>query len=284
MKLNTSSFAGFVATLLLATQVFANNNNASVASSTTVVQDPRHGSIFSGFLQASGSQSLYDFQDGTKKEGMDYVARFNLKLSQDYSVRLQGGYSQDLKNSEADDFSDTTLSLVRKPVALGRVFMLGYSLSAVAPTSKDSHTRQNLQGATSGSLTAMINPDRLIPGLQIVSAISLRKNFHQYDTALDGTVNTAYSSNQSLSISYDFASGVSLSGEFIHKNGLTYQNNIKESFEHSEEIGYSFTDAISAAIGHTNSGSALKANGQDSNIALLDDNNSLIYASLTVAF
>ncbi len=287
MKFTAQSITGFLATLLLATQVLA--NNASVASSTTVVQDPRHGSIFSGFIQAARSTSLYDFQDGTRHDGMDYLARFNLKLSKDYTVRLDGGYSQDLNNAQsadptANDFADTSLSFVRVPVAVGKLVMLGYKVAAIAPTSKASATLQNMQGAASTGLTAMINPDRLIPGLSIVSAISLRRNFHQYDTAMNGSVNTQYSSSQSISVGYDFTSGISISGEFIHKNGLTYQNNIKESFEHTEELGYAINPTFSVAVGHTNAGSALKPNGVDSNVALINENDSMVYGSLTVAF
>lgn len=283
MKITGHSLLGLVATLVIATQVFA-NNNASVSSSTTVIQDPRHGSIFSGFVSMSRSTNLYDYQDGSRRDGMDYSMRFNLKLSRDYSVRLDGAYSQDLKDKANDDFSDTSLSFVRTPVALGSALLIGYKLGVVAPTSKDSHIRQNLEGATSGSLIAMINPDRLIPGLAIVSGLSLRKNFHQYQTALDGSVNTEYSSTQSLSLSYDFTSNLSLSADFVHRNGLTYQNNIKEAFDLSQELSYGVTKSVTMAVGHTNSGNMLKPNGQDSNLAVVNDNTSIVYGSATVAF
>ena len=281
MKFKVQALVGFLATLLLASPSFA--NNASAASSTTVVQDP-HGDLLYGFVQLARSTSLYDFQDGTRKDGMDYVARFNLNLSKQYLVRVDGSFSQDLNNSDNNDVSDTYISFVRNPSPVGRWVMLGYSLGAVAPTSKDSHTRQNLEGATSAAMIAMINPDRLIPGFAVVGGISIRKNFHSYDTDINGNVNTEYSSAQSISVGYDFASGISLSAQFVHKNGLTYQNNILESFEHSEEIDYGINQNVAIAIGHTNAGSVLKANGVDSNIALIDENASLVYASLTVAF
>lgn len=285
MKFTAQTVTGFLAILLLATQVFANNNNnASAASSTTVVQDPRHGSIFSGFVQAVGATSLYDYQDGTSSSGLDYSLRFNLKLSKDYTLRLDGSYSQDPKRPQNDDFNDTSLGLVRAPFELGKLIKLGYKVGAVAPTSKKSSTLQNMQGAATAGLTVMINPDRLIPGLAVVSGLSLRRNFHQYDTAMNGEVNTQYSSSQSLSVGYDWAYGISTTVEFVHKNGLTYQNNIKESFEHTEEIGYEINKTISVAVGHTNSGNALKPNGTDSNVSLIDENSSLVYASATVAF
>jgi len=162
--------------------------------------------------------------------------------------------------------------------------MLGYSLSAIAPTSKDSHVRQNMLGAASTGLTAMINPDRLLSGLNVVTVFSLARLVHQYDTATDGSVNTEYSTRQTLSLSYDWPSGFTLVGVFTHGNAMTYQNNIRESFEHYEEVEYQISKTFGVALGHSNAGSILKANGVDSNVALVDDNTSMVYASLTVVF
>lgn len=288
MKFTAQATTVFLMTLFLATQTFA-TNNAPATSSTVAGQTPAATPLLSGFIQLSRSTSLYDFHDGTRGDGMDYSARLNMAFSKNYTFRLEGAYSQDLNNADssdplANDFSDTSLSLIHQPVALGKLFLLGYSAGLVAPTSKNSRTLQNLQGGASGSLMIMVNPDRLISGLTLVGGLSLRKNFHQYDTAINGSVNTAYSSSQTFSIGYDWASGVGISASFIHKNGLTYQNNIKEAFEHNEELGYTINKTFAVAVGHTNAGNALKENGSDSNLALINDNTSLVYASLTTNF
>jgi hypothetical protein len=199
-------------------------------------------------------------------------------------MRLSGGYSQDLRYSENSDFADTSIALNRTPVKVGRNLLLGYRVSAVAPTSKDSYKRQSLQTALSTALVGMINPDRLIPGLEISGSVSFGRNIHQYETALDGRVNNQYSSAQALAIGYALKYGLSLSAEFIHKNAWSYQNVMRDSFEMSQELGFEFNPAFSVAIGHTNSGSSLRPNGNDSNVQIVDEKASILYGSLTATF
>ena len=128
------------------------------------------------------------------------------------------------------------------------------------------------------------DPKALIAGLGIVGTASISRNFHQYETDINGKVLSQYSSTQSLALSYEWPVGVGVSATFIHRNGLTYQNNIRESFELTEELGYEITKVFSVAIGHSNSGNALKPNGVDSNIQIVDEDASIVYASGTVSF
>lgn len=274
---------GILATVLLAGPAFA-NNNASVTSSLVVQQPKKEGRLWSGYVNVSRSTSLVDFKDGSRRDGMDYSLRFNLKINDKFTARVQGGYSQDLKYPETNDWSDTSLSISRSPFELGTNFLIGYRVGLTAPTSKDSHTRQNLLTSVSSSLNVIVNPDRLITGLDLSGSISAARNIHQYETALDGRVNTQYSSNQSVSIAYSWESGASLSADFMHRNTWSYQNVMRDSFELSQELGYQFNPTWAVAVGHTNGGSTLRPNGSDSNVQIMDENNSLVYGSMTVIF
>lgn len=275
---------GLVLTALMAAPVFA-NNNASVTSPTSVMQAPKKdGRRWSGFISASRSTNLINHEDGTQSDAMDYLARLNLKLTNNFSLRVQGGYSQDMKDAQNDDFSNTSVSLRRSPFDLNNTFKGTYRLGMIAPTSKDAHKRQNLlTGVTVGG-DLMINPDRLITGLDIMGGASVTRNIHQYETALDGAVNTQYSSSQMVSVSYSFESGIALSATFTHMNTWSYQDVMRDSFDFSQEIGYDINSSLNIAAGHTNSGSTLRPNGTDSNVKLLDEESSLIYASATFIF
>lgn len=273
---------GFLATLVVASQCFA---NASVTSANvTAPSANKDQSKFSGFANVSRSSSLYDFGDGTRRDGVDYMTRLTLGINSKYSVRAQGGYSQDLKYSESSDFSDTSINLQRAPRELGKSFLWGYRIGMGLPTSKDSHVRQNLLFSLSTGLNVMINPERLVNGLEIAGGVSLGRNIHQYETALDGRVNTQYSSSQTLSLSYSFSSGVSVSSEFMHRNTWSYQNVMRDQFEMSQELGYQVNPAWGLAAGHSNSGATLKPNGSDSNVQVFDDANSVTYVSTTILF
>ncbi|WP_374029170.1 hypothetical protein [Bdellovibrio bacteriovorus] len=282
MSLAMRPILGFLTTVLLASQVFA---NAAVNSSTAVVQQPKkEGRIWSGFFSASRSTNLYDFNDGTRRDGMDYSTRLNVKLGKNYSLRFQGGYSQDLKEPEYDDFSDISTTLQRSPFDLTKSLMMNYRVAATVPVSKDSRIRTNLITSLSTGVTFIINPDRLISGLDITGGLSVARSFHRYETALNGPVNTQYSSNQSFSVSYSFNSGVYVSADFLHRNTWSYQDVMRDSFDISQEIGYEINPTFTVAAGHSNSGSTLRPNGQDSAVDIVDENNSVVYGSLTVVF
>lgn len=273
---------GLLATFLVTGKVFA---NASVTSSVATVQQPKkEGRAWSGFFNVSRSTSLYDFSDGSARDGLDSMVRVNLKINSQYSLRAQGGYSQDLNYPEANDFSDTALNLVQSPAKWGKYLLGGFRLGLGIPTSKDSHVRQNLYASVSTGITLIVNPELLANGLEIAGSLSLGKNFHQYETALDGKVNTQYSTSQGLSLGYNFASGLSLSANLMQKNTWSYQNVVRHSFDISEELSYQINSTWAASLGHSNSGSTLRPNGSDSNIQFFNDNNSIVYASTTIIF
>lgn len=282
MHLALRPIFGLITAVLLANVAFA---NGSVNSSTTSIQRPKkEGRIWSGFFLLSRSTSLYDYQDGSRKDGMDYMLRTNFTLNSNYHIRLQGGYSQDLKYPENNDLSDTSLSLRRNPIPLNSTFLFSYRLSAGLPTSKDSSVRQSLIASAGVGGGLLINPDKLINGLELSLDASFGKNFHQYETALDGRVNTEYSSDQTVTINYSFRSGFYLLTYFTNRNAWSYQNVSKNAFIATQDIGYQFNPTWIFSVGHTNSGSTLKPNGKDTNIALFNDKDSLVYASTIVVF
>ena len=142
--------------------------------------------------------------------------------------------------------------------------------------------KDNLQTALSAKVGLSLSaPDQ--QGFSGGTSISLGRNFHAYDTDINGNVLNQYSSNQTLSLGYTLENW-SLSVDFINKSRWTYQNSTKSAFELNEELGYSINDNFGVALGHTNAGSTLKDNGTDSNIDLINENTSVIYGSLNMTY
>lgn len=273
---------GLITTLLVAGKVYA---NASVTSSAATVQRPKkEGRAWSGFFNISRSTNLYDFSDGSQRDGMDYMMRLNLQVNDKYTLRAQGGYSQDLNYPESNDISDIALNLIKNTSDWGKYLLGGLRLGLGIPSSKDSHVRQNLYASVTTGMTVIVHPNYLVKGLEIAGILSLGQNFHQYETALDGKVNTQYSTSQALSLGYYFPSGLSISATLAQKNTWSYQNTIRHSFEISEELSYQFNSTLAASLGHSNSGSTLRPNGSDSNLQFFSDDNSIVYASTTLIF
>jgi hypothetical protein len=249
-------------------------------------------------LQVSRSTSLYDHQDGSRSDSMDYLAMPQMKLGFG-TVKAKIVYSQNLREdgntydgtTAASDWGDVSVTIAKNPYkwmwSYPYVITLTPFVSGVIPASQNSLKRDELKTAISTGVSFGIMPDGIAPEADgfwsFAIGITAGRNIHSYDTDINGKVLNRYSSNQTLNFSYNYKA-FSFGIEFINKSRWTYQGNMKSAFEHSQEVGYNFTDNVSFAVGHTNGGSALKANGVDSNLELVNENDSSVYATLGLSF
>ncbi len=261
---------------------------ASNSSTTQVKKTAVSPATFSFGFDISRSTSLVDFQDGSRSDSMDYTLKPAVKLSFG-SFSSEITYSQNLRDESTpteNDFADIPIRFSFNPTKLNLATdynsRIGYSITVVAPVSKNSTRRDQLQTAASAGLSFAMDPlDG--QGPSVLTAVSLGRNFHTYEEDINGKVLNQYSSNQTLSLGYGL-SDWSLSWAFINRSRLTYQNNTKSAFEMTEELGYSINDHFALALGHTNSGATLKPDGTDSNIELFNENSSVVYGTLSMTF
>jgi hypothetical protein len=283
--------AFFVMTVsfLVSFQTMAAATPSTSNSSVTQAQKPvSTAASFSLGLDMTRSTSLIDHQDGSRSDAMDYSVKPAVKLSFG-SLSSEISYTQNLRDETTpteNDFSDIPVRLSFIPTKLNLLnnynSRIGYSITALAPVSKNSTQRDQLQTAISAGLSFAMDPlDG--QGLSLATAVSLGRNVHAYEENINGQVLNQYSSNQSIVIGYGL-SDWSLSGTFINRSRLTYQGNTKSSFEIVEELGYSLNDNFALALGHTNSGASLKPNGTDSNVEIYNENSSVVYATLSMTF
>lgn len=239
------------------------------------------------FALLSRSTSLVDFQDGTRADNMDILLSPSVKLS---AGRLSAvmTYSQNLRDDSSqteNDFGDIPVTFAFKAKPLGGYgnydTSLAYSITAIAPVSKISTKKDQLQTSLSGKVSWSLGPKE--DGVSLLTSLSAGRNFHAYEEDINGNVLNQYSSNQQIKVGYVIGNW-SVSADFIHKSRWTYKGNIKGAFELTEEIEYAINKNYAVALGHTNAGSVLKPNGTDTNIDLYNENNSVIYGTLTLSY
>lgn len=238
---------------------------------------------WSAMVSLSRSTSLYDQKDGSRRDSGDVYARLGLKVTDNWGLSTAIGHSTDLNNSEYSDFGDVSFGASRKAMKLGTLMSWTPSLAAIFPTSKSSQVYQNMLFAAGGTVSVALVPEILPENLTVGFAVGLTRLVHQYEENSLGGVNTEWSSRQSASVGYSLGR-FSLSAQFIHRNSLSYQGTLREGFDHTEDLSYQASDNLSVSIGHSLSGSALRPNGQDSNLALVNENDSTVYGSLTVSY
>jgi len=283
-------------------------NSSSSKSSTTVVQSnsTNQKSVMSAdreykpvdkdytfglVAQVSRSTSLYDHKDGTNSESLSYTIVPSLKMPIG-GISALIVYNQDLKDSDSTDngLADTpvTLAFKAKEWAWSAPYILTMTptLTAVIPTAKKTIEKDQLYTALSTGLSFGIKPDGFTTSehgeFSLAVGVTAGRNFHAMEEDINGAVLNKYSSNQTLNIGYSIAD-LSFNIEYIHKSRWTYKGNTKEAFALSEEIGYSVNDHFNVAVGHSNEGTGLKANGYESNFNFINENDSTVYLTLGTA-
>jgi hypothetical protein len=272
-------------------QLYKTNSTVMSADQVVKREEAPEPSAFNASVLVSRNTSLIDYKDGSRKDGIDYLFVPGVKTYfGSFSTKL--AYSKNLRETDttADDKSDwadapVTFAMNPKKWLWSPPYVITVTptLTAVVPLSQVSIKRDQLQTAIIGGLSFGIIPDGIFikkdGAWNLAIGVTAGRNFHSYEENIVGTVLNKYSSNQTLNLGYAYKD-VSFGVEYIHKARWTYQGNMKEAFELTEELGYSFNEKFSVAVGHTNAGAGLRANGMDSNIEVINENDSVVYVSM----
>lgn len=241
--------------------------------------------IISGGLSLDYSRSMVDFQDGSRSEGQGANLSLSAKLGAGFTASIKTSVSQDNRDSESltNGLSDTSISVSMKRSKLTDSLKGGFSISTMLPTSKYSSEYQDLQGIFGVSYGVGFNEGILMDGFDLSFSIGASKLFHRYQTDKAGTVLNQHSLREGISASYTYKN-LSFSFDLNNRHAWTYGNNVKQAYEASQEVSYSIMPTWGMSLGHTNSEAWLKPNGQDSNLKLINENNSIVYVSTSVMF
>lgn len=254
-------------------------------TASSSMNSPNDEKLITATVNVSYSQSFVDKVDGNLKSARTILAIISTKINDQWSLAARTALSQDLRNSESleDGFSDLLFIAGKKPSELSDWLMGNQSFTAVAPVSEYSTRVQNSQGSLQAGYTFSLAPKVLAKGVSLSLNLNASRNFHQFETDKTGAILNQYGLREILSVAYSIQKWT-LSSDFIFRHGWNYEGSVGQSFEHSQEAAYAINPMWTVTLGHTNSGSWLAPNGQDSNFKLINENDSEIYVSTSVVF
>lgn len=283
-----------LASVFLASPSFAADVNSStgkiVMSADRIAQEDKN-ITFTGSVEVSRSTNLYDYQDGTRGDSLDFRTIFGAAFTNGHALSSVIDYSNDLKDPEntAAGLIDPSIkySFKSKNWAWSAPYILTFrpSLSTVLPVTKRSRIRDELQGVLAGGISFGIIPDGIYKSdgvWSVLIGVTAGRHFHKFEEDINGKVLNKYSSNQSMDIGYSIAD-FSFSLSYLHRSRWTYQGNVRDSFALSQDITYSMTDNFAVSVGHSNEGAMVKANGYESNLDIIDKNNSSVYLGFSAS-
>ncbi len=260
-----------------------------VGKATEAVAAPLYS--FSGGLQVVRSNSLYDLKNGSKYEGMDYLTEFGFASPAGaFSTKLS--VTQVLSPIEEDStiLNDSNLTYAYTGIKLKNdpdhsVIGLTPALTAIIPLSKKAKNVDQLQTALIGSITLgfAAGKNTNLTGLSLGLTLSIGQNFYEHETNVNGVILNKNSSNQIISLSYELDQ-FTFSLAYANQVRVPYAGDVRNAYEFSQDIGYKFAKDWVISIGHTNAGAALKPNGYDSNVSIVNEDNSIVYLALSYGF
>lgn len=257
--------------------------DAELPVKTTVKKPEEKSKPLSFEASISKARSSFDKASDHYQEGTSIKTALGVSIN-DWTYTTKVSYGFDDVDRDKSDFGDVALQAAPKPMPISNSFVFAPSMVGVMPTSKDSSQRVNQYGALGVIAGFNSKPDAFYNGFGMGFSISLSRLFNQYTTSVDDKVNKQWSSKQKMAFGYTYKDTVGVSIEFIHAAGLDYNNDISQGFAHAEEIGWNVTKNFSLALGHSLEGSVYKPNTRESNINLVDSDDSVTYVSMGVSF
>ncbi len=176
--------------------------------------------------------------------------------------------------------SDTGISLSIKGYEFNKNLASVHSVAGVVPTSETSREVARLKGAMSvtNGLSYAEN------WATLTYRLTVRRNFHEFNINADGAKNAEYSFANRLTAAVPLYKKLSMDLDFIFRDLITYDQNQRQNFAFSTGLNYELKNNLNVYISTSNEGSAVKANGRDSNISVFDDKSSTYGAGVNYVF
>jgi len=229
------------------------------------------------------SSTLHELDDVNRQGETSLYLIPQYSVSELIQLSALFGINQEMTGEQKTSITNLTFGLREKGISLNPYFKYSLGGSALAPTHSDSRNRESLLSSVKFSPRLIFSPQQ-IPQLRVFYELGLSKNFHEFFTSTTGGSNVSYSLTQRIVSQYSLTDQLSASVDFARNSGWTYFDNIKTSFDLSEELSFEFIQNLSLAIGHSNGGGLLSSNGVDSNFAVFNENTSTVYTSITALF
>lgn len=238
-------------------------------------------SVIAGLGQ---SQNLYMTNAGTEQAATDFSGSLRYRLAPKTVVSASVAASYDNKYEESD-FTQAALSLSQSQIPILQEYLLWTpSGSAQLPASRV-NLAASMRGILGFSNRLDVNSDKMgWTRASVAYLFSVSHAFYEYETATSGSVNQPWRVSQGLEFTWAISDQVYL--VLFGSHGLRRSVNgvWSESLTHAEELYAQITPKWGWSLGHQLGSSIRAANGQDLNLRLNSDQDSVVYLQSTLIF
>lgn len=251
-----------------------NLSKIPMSSLPQVEQTAKSFSLTVGAERAS--RTVSDGSAGSKME-TSLLLSPRYQLTENLSILSKTFFTQEEYGPRNSSLSDTQINLTLKGAKINEELSTSYSLNGFAPTNEQNRKGTSFQGA--GSLGVKLSGAYTFADLSYT--VSYRRNVHEFTVSAAGSPNIRDVVGQTVTADIPLSEKFSLSFAGIYRSSWTYQNSYRQGFSLDADLNFEAVKNLSFNVGTSNEGSALKANGKDSNISFYDEKSSVIRAGVT---
>lgn len=180
--------------------------------------------------------------------------------------------NQDNYGQHETTASDATLGLAIRGFVLSEHFKTSHSLGTIIPVSDKSVKTDRLQGSIAVTNGITYSNDYF----DLSYRLGLTRFFHEFKQNANGSPNIQYRLSQAIELKAPlFTEKLYATTSLAYRIARTYRDFERFGFIYDADLNYDFTEKLAANIGTSNDGSALKANGVDSNIQAYNEDTSV---------
>lgn len=206
------------------------------------------------------------------------------KLDDGYKFGIGTSLDKNLKGDREHTINNAGLSLSLPALKINEQLTFAPKLGLTIPVTDSSVHTQSLKTSATASGSLVFNASEFIDGLSLIYSPLAKANFHEFETASSGKVNTQYTLKNSFIIGYGITENLSLSLLQSYTRNFDYFGDSSDSFGFDQSLSYAINGNFGISLGHSIGGNALHEDGSSSDVRVFDSESSTIYTGIDFTY
>lgn len=264
--------------VVMVTALLGHMAYADQKAATTTVKIPtkQETKAFGLSLDLSYNSNMYAEGDINQTTYSNLTISPSYKITDQLTTSVRADITKYFTQEENTEMSNTRVRFSYLTAKLSDQISWSNRFDVFTPTNRRSQLTDRLITTTGIGTSLKYSGDITTA----IFGVGLARNYHEFDYSTTGAPLNEYVMTQALALEFGLIENLSFSVDGTYITTRTYQDVTKYAFETAVGLGYEITENFSASVGLSNGGSALKANGTDSNIELLNEKTSELSAGI----
>ncbi len=229
---------------------------------------------FEGKWTSQYMSSLHQSDSEDKKSTLQSIAQVAAIINPKWAIQGTLGFNEALTPASKFDLIDPEFRAFYQLVEFNPTLKTSLGPTFSLPLSRDAQNASLIASLGVAARTTFGGDVAVSPHWTIYYDLGLNRNFHQYQTSLDGSQNITTSLEHLMYFEYRLNDQWYSDASFGFSSAWMYSGTVSNSTLVEQEVGVHPTQHTSIMVAHTRGGDFLSPSGQSYQFSLFDANES----------